>query len=121
MQFVDAFMISEDCHLCLNSNSIILLKYTSVLFNSGLSGLSDSVGFLFCIVCIACKLVWCYASAHRISDSNNLLHGQLSSFRHGKSFVVRLFISLAFLLQLNYMTFRAAYKHTQSHPDHSHA
>ena len=33
------------------------------------SGLSDSVGFLFCIMCIACKLVRCYASVHRISYS----------------------------------------------------
>ena len=32
-EFVDAFMMSEDCNLCLNSNSIILLKCASVSFN----------------------------------------------------------------------------------------
>ena len=32
-QFVDAFMMSEDCNLSINSNSIILLKCASVLFN----------------------------------------------------------------------------------------
>ena len=42
MQFVDAFMMSEDCNLCLNSNSIILLKCTSVLFNITLNNYSKA-------------------------------------------------------------------------------
>ena len=41
-QFVDAFMMSEDCNLCLNSNSIILLKCASVLFNIMLNNYSKA-------------------------------------------------------------------------------
>ena len=55
-----------------------------------------------------------------LATAKNLLHGQLSTFRQRKSFfVVQLFISLAFLLQLDHVTFRAMYKHTQSRQDHS--
>ena len=74
----------------------------------------DSVGFLFCIACIACKLVWCYALVQGLVTAIDLLHRQLFGFQHGKSsLVVQLFISLAFLLQLDHVTFRAACKHTQ--------
>ena len=42
MKFVDAFMMSEDCNLCLYSNSNILLKCASVLFNIMLNNYSKS-------------------------------------------------------------------------------
>ena len=71
------------------------------------SGSIYAVDFLFCMVYIACKLVRCYDSVNRISDSKHLLQGQLFAFRPRKSFVVRLF--------------RAACKYTQPRRNHSRA
>ena len=42
LQFVDAFMMSEDCNLYSNSHSIILLKCASILFKIMLNNYSKA-------------------------------------------------------------------------------